>query len=310
MPYYDEIFKHVTGKFPYHLARLALKTPELEVGERLNTEHPTIRMHHSDMTFHIRLPDEEAILHIEAQTDDSTHKPMPLRMLAYSSLLALEHEKNVYSTVLYFRPPAGQSDTGLYRYGNVQRGGVQFQYNVIRIYELEGESFLDPEAVGLLPFTALMKPPADMMPQAWVEKCIETTQTVDVDREMRATLLFALSLFGSLAHPPEFFQDPILEAIMQESPFYERVMQRGIAQGIEQGDQQGYERGIEQGARQMSIENTLAVLTARFPNTDINAMRQSLEAITDINRLKQISLNASLAASFQDFQETLMDSPL
>lgn len=294
MPYYDEIFKHVTGEFPYGLAVLALKTSEVEVGDRLNTEQATVRMHHSDMTFHVRLPDEEAILHIEAQTDNSTHKPMPLRMLAYSSFLALEHEKNVYSTVLYFRPPAGQRDPGFYRYGNTQRGGGWFQYNVIRIYELEGESFLDPESVGLLPFTALMKPPADMAPQAWVEKCIETAQTVDVGREMRATLLFALSLFGSLAHPSEFFQDPILEAIMQESPFYERVMQRGI----------------EQGARQMSIENTLAVLKARFSNTDVNALRQRLEAITDINLLKQISLNASLAASFQDFQETLMDSPL
>ena len=285
MPFYDEIFKYVTREFPYHLAVLALKTSKVVVGERLNTEHATIRMHHSDMTFHIQLPDEEAILHIEAQTDDSTHKPMHLRMLAYSSFLALEHEKNVYSTVLYFRPPSGQNDLGFYRYGNAERGGVQFQYNVIRIYELEGESFLDPEAVGLLPFTALMKPPADMPPQAWVEKCIETTQSVDIDKEMRGTLLFALSLFGSLAHPPEFFQDPILEAIMQESPFYERVMQRGI----------------EQGARQMSIENTLAVLKARFPNSDVNVLRQGLEAITDINQLKQINLNASLATSFQDF---------
>ena len=295
MPFYDEIFKYVTREFPYHLAVLALKTSKVVVGERLNTEHATIRMHHSDMTFHIHLPDEEAILHIEAQTDDSTHKPMHLRMLAYSSFLALEHEKNVYSTVLYFRPPAaGRRDPGFYRYGNAQRGGMWFQYNVIRIYELEGESFLDPEAVGLLPFTALMKPPVGMTPQAWVEKCIETTQTVDVDKEMRGTLLFALSLFGSLAHPPEFFQDPILEAIMQESPFYERVMQRGI----------------EQGARQMSIENTLAVLKARFPNSDVNVLRQGLEAITHINQLKQINLNASLATSFQDFQETLMDSPL
>lgn len=87
MPYYDEIFKHVTGEFPYALAALALKTPEVEVGKRLATEHTTVRMHHSDMTFHIRLPDEEAILHIEAQTDESRHKPMLLRMLAYSSFL-------------------------------------------------------------------------------------------------------------------------------------------------------------------------------------------------------------------------------
>ncbi len=299
MPYYDEIFKHVTGEFPKDLAVLALKTAEVEVGERLSTKQATVRMHHSDMTLHVCLPDEEAILHIEAQTDDSTHKPMPLRMLAYSSFLALEYEKNVYSTVLYFRPPAGQKAPGFYRYGNAQRGGVSFQYNVIRIYQLEGETFLDPEAVGLLPFTALMEPPADMTPQTWVEKCIETTQAADVGREMRATLLFALSLFGSLVHPNEFFQDPLLEAIMQESPFYEHVIQRGI--------EQGYEQGIEQGARQTSIENTLAVIKARFPHADVNALIPRLETIADIDQLKQVNLEASLAASFHDFQETLAD---
>ena len=55
-------------------------------------------------------------------------------------------------------------------------------YNVIRVYELEGETLLDAKAVGLLPFTALMKPPRDLPSQAWVEKCIETTQAADVDR--------------------------------------------------------------------------------------------------------------------------------
>ena len=309
MPYYDEIFKHVVGTFPYPLVALALKTPDVEVGDRLGTEHATVRIHHSDMTFHIQLPDEEAILHIEAQTDDSTHKPMPLRMLAYSSFLALEHEKNVYSAVLYFRPSSGQRDPGFYRYGNAERGGGWFQYNVIRIYELAGESFLDAEAVGLLPFTALMKPPVDMPPDAWVEKCIETTKAADVDRQTRATLLFSLSLFGSLAHPPELFQDPALEAIMQESPFYERVMQRGIEQGIERGIargiEQGIERGIEQGARQMSIDNTLAIVEARFPEADLNTLKPRLEAVADLEQLKQISLNASLAPSFQDFQESL-----
>ena len=86
---FDELFKHITGKFPYPLAALALKTSEVEVGDPLNTEHITVRMHRSDMTFHIKLADEAAILHIEAQTDDSRHRPMPLRMLAYSSVLAL-----------------------------------------------------------------------------------------------------------------------------------------------------------------------------------------------------------------------------
>jgi hypothetical protein len=41
---------------------------------------------------------------------------------------------------------------------------------------------------------------------------------------------------------------------MQESPVYERVIQRGI----------------EQGARQAMIENILAVLRARFADADVN----------------------------------------
>ena len=121
------------------------------------------------MTFKISLPDEEAILHIEAQTDDSREKPMPLRMLAYASFLALQYERHVYSTVLYFRPPAGQSDPGFYGYGDDTRGGLWFKYTVIRMYELEGEGFLDTASLGLLPFTPLMKPPAGVSTEAWIE---------------------------------------------------------------------------------------------------------------------------------------------
>ena len=80
---------------------------------------------------------------------------------------------------------------------------------------------------------------------------------------------------------------------MQESPFYEHVMQRGI------------ERGIEQGARQTTIENTLLILTTRFPDADVNALKPRLEAIADLSRLKQLNLDASLASSFQDFQRQL-----
>ena len=134
-----------------------------------------------------------------------------------------------------------------------------------------------------------MKHPPDMTPQAWVEKCIEATQSADVDSKMQATLLFALSLFGSLTHPPEFFQEPILEEIMQESSFYDLVIQRGI----------------EQGARQMSIESTLATLNQRFPNAEVDALKPILEAIDDLNRLRELNLNASIVESFNAFREDL-----
>ena len=76
---------------------------------------------------------------------------------------------------------------------------------------------------------------------------------------------------------------------MRESPFYDLVIQRGI----------------EQGARQMSIESTLATLNQRFSNADVDALKPILEAIDDLNQLRELNLNASVAESFNAFRERL-----
>ena len=78
-----------------------------------------------------------------------------------------------------------------------------------------------------------------------------------------------------------------------------------LEQGIEQGIQKGIEQGIEQGSRQTTIENIMEVLKVRFPDADINALIPILETIGDLNRLKHLNLNASIAESFRAFQEHL-----
>lgn len=296
MPYYDEVFKHLTEQAPHALAALALRTSDVEVGEKLSTEQPTVKVHHSDLTFRVRLRNEDAVLHIEAQTDDSRRKPMPLRMLAYASFLGLEYELPVYSTVLYFRPGSGRRDPGFYEYGNADQGSLRFRYNVIRFYELEGESFLDASSIGLLPFTALMKPPAGVDSESWVQRCVSATRAAPVDADVRATLLFGLSIFGSLAHNVELFHKFISEEVLMESPFYEEVIKRWL------------EQGIERGAREATIENTLTVVTERFPFADIVELKSRLEGISDIDRLKQLGVAASLVSSFEAFQYKLVAS--
>lgn len=296
MPYYDEVFKHLTEQAPHALAALALRTSDVEVREKLSTEQPTVKVHHSDLTFRVRLRNEDAVLHIEAQTDDSRRKPMPLRMLAYASFLGLEYELPVYSTVLYFRPGSGRRDPGFYEYGNADQGSLRFRYNVIRFYELEGESFLDASSIGLLPFTALMKPPAGVDSESWVQRCVSATRAAPVDADVRATLLFGLSIFGSLAHNVELFHKFISEEVLMESPFYEEVIKRWL------------EQGIERGAREATIENTLTVVTERFPFADIVELKSRLEGISDIDRLKQLGVAASLVPSFEAFQYKLVAS--
>ena len=62
---------------------------------------------------------------------------------------------------------------------------------------------------------------------------------------------------------------------------------------------------IQQGARQMSVESTLTVLTGRFPGADVSLVKSRLEAIEDLTRLKELTLNASMARSFRAFREEL-----
>lgn len=293
MRQFDPIVTHIMDRFSAEFARLIFNEPNLEILQRLDTKQATIKVHQNDMTFKVRRSNGEvSLLHIEVQTRDSTDSPMPLRVLQYASSLILRYLIPVYSLVLYLAPNAGRTDPGTYGYGD-EMFGLRLNYKVIRLADLDGQSFLEAPAVGLLPFTPLMKRPDGMTAEAWVEACIAKTQAAPVDKQTQGTLLFALSLLGSLAHEPQLFQKLISEEIMQESPFYDLVLQRGIVQGITQG------------ARDIAIKNIIAVLTTRFPDTDTHTVTQTLEAIGDIERLTQLHNTALLTSSFNAFLKAL-----
>ena len=74
---------------------------------------------------------------------------------------------------------------------------------------------------------------------------------------------------------------------------------------IELSEQRGIQQGIEQGSRRTSIESTLAILNTRFADANIDTLTPALEAIEDLNRLKQLNLEASVVESFRAFQERL-----
>ncbi len=246
MAQYDEIVKHLMGRFADDFAMLSFGTTEVKVLETLDTEQQRIKVHRNDMTFKVQWHNETVLLHIEVQTEDSRDKPMPFRVLSYASELLLRHELPVYSVVLYLSPNAGQTDPGGYSYVD-DEFGLRFLYQVIRFAKLDGISFLDTESVGLLPFIPLMNPPADMATEVLLQKCVEKAEAAPVDAQTRGTLLFALSLLGGLVHDHAFFQKLISEETMRESPFYETIIQRGV----------------ERGARENCIKNILTVLSER-----------------------------------------------
>ena len=136
----------------------------------------------------------------------------------------------------------------------------------------------------------------------WVQQCIDATIASPVDPPMKGTLLYGLSLFGSLVHDTSLFEQ-IPEELMQESPFEQRRREKFIAEGITQG----ITRGITQGAKEATLKNLLTVLKAKFHVESVRALMPALENIDDLERLEQLLLTAVNAKTLDAFTEVLFE---
>ena len=250
----------------------------------------------TDSLINVGLGDQRVLVHIEFQVSDSAPVAMARRNVGYLGRCYERYGLPILSHVIYLRPNAGRKDPGGYRQ---EVAGYRFivEYKVIRLSELQGQAVLEAENTGLLPFAPLMQPPPGTPPLHWAITCNQRTKTLSLPTEIRSNLLVSQWVLSGLIHPHPAIGRFLSEAVMQESSVYQHL--------VETAAEERYQQGIEQGARQMSIESTLTILTRRFPGVDVNALKPTLEAIEDINRLKQVNIEASLAETFQTFEEYL-----
>lgn len=277
---YDNMAKNLLTDYATEISQFVLGVEDVEVLENIDTEQQTVIAQRTDSTKRIRVDNSEAILHIELQLRDSTHKPMWARNAAYHGYLVGQHQMPVYSNVIYFHPNAGTNDAGIYEYS--WRGyKYTLHYKVIRLINIDGQAVLGMNAPGILPFTPLMKHPAGMDIEQWVQECVDATRATPVGQQTQADLLYAISLFGSLVHDPELYTRRIPEELMRESKFYQLTL------------------------RKNTIKHILALLESRFQAEEVNALTSSLQNITDLQRLEQLLLDAPHVQSIEAFTQLL-----
>ncbi|MCY3664664.1 MAG: hypothetical protein OXH81_03310 [Gemmatimonadetes bacterium] len=295
MAEFDTIAKHLIHTYPHDFARFALHQDDVEVIDVIDTEQPTVETHRTDSLIRVRINDEEALVHHEFQTTDSS-PPMPHRMAGYIGRGIEQHGLPIYSNVIYLRPDAGRTDPGHYLQ---ERHGyrVLVQYKVIRLSELEGQLILDRGLMGLLPFAPLMQRPAGMDTEAWLRQCIHRAQEVPMDETLKANYLADLAILSGLVYRLETITTIISEATMYESSVVQYFTEKGIEQGIKQG--------IEQGGRERAVEDLLDVLEIRFGLSVSDPLAARVGAIDDMQRLKQLHRAAIQVPSLEAFRHLL-----
>ena len=300
----DTISKYLIQHYPDHFAHFVLARENVEVIDVIETEQTTVEFRRADSFIRVRIGEEEALVHNEFQTTDSTNPSMPRRMAGYIGRAIEHHGLPIYSNVIYLRPDAGQRDPGFYEQA-LPGYRVVIQYNVIRLIEIEGQHILDEGHSGLIPFTPLMKPPEGMAPDAWLHQCIHTARTRPIDRSPKADYLAGMAVLSELVYEPETVSDIILkEGIMdliRESSLIQYFKREGREEGIDQG--------IARGERKSTLEAIFEVLEIRFDLPTSHPLSTRISAIEDLQRLKQLHRAAIQVSNLDEFGRMLDSTP-
>ena len=307
MAEYDTISKHLIQTYPKDFFRLTLGRDDIEVLDILDTEQTTTR--HADSLIRVHFAGEEALIHHEFQTTDSTNPNMPRRMAGYIGRAIEQHGLPVYSSVIYLRHNAGQRDPGYY-IQRLQGHRIVIEYSVIRLSEIEGQDILNAGHAGLFPFAPLMKRPADTDSEAWLRECVHATNALPLDDAIKVDILGNLMIlsglgYGSVTINRILSQEGLMDAIMRESSFAQYIMKQGIEKGREEGIEKGIEQGRAEGQRKSTLEDLIDVLEIRFGLGAAHPIADRIAAIDDLQRLKQLHRAAIQVSSLEAFEQAL-----
>ena len=310
LPYqrFDITAKDPVYMFPEDMLGFLIPGAVVEFLEHLESELITVEKRQMDSLIKVRLDGKVVLVHCEFQTGDSRHLDMVRRTVGYLGRCYERYGLPIFSHVIYLHPDAGVNDPG----GYVQEiAGYRFivEYKVIRLIKEDGASYLRAQQPGLIPFCALMKPPAGTDSLQWLYQCVETAKSLSLDAPVRNNLLVDLWVMGGLIHPSEAIADLLAEDIMQDSSVYQQITEKaraeGVEQGLERGLEQGLERGLEQGlergAKENTIESILMFLEDRLENVAIEVLKPALEAIDDLPRLRSLLREAAKTESLEAF---------
>ncbi len=304
---YDIAAKHAAQEFPKDMLHLILGTDDFEIMEHLDIELPAVEVRRMDSLTKIRLQGKPTLIHREYQLQDSYPISIARRIAGYRGQCYQQTELPIRSYVIYFRPPAGRRDPGGF-FQNVDIPGQRFisEYEVIRLYELEGEPLLAARPPGLMPFLPLMQPPAGVDNVTWLQQCVATTRQLPLDTATIDNLLMSLGIFGNLAYDQETVFTIISEEDMRQSSIFQRLMEQPLEEARKEARKEALQEGRALGARETAIHSLMAVLDARFQDCNVQILKPTFEAITDLQLLDQLLRTAVQASTIDEVTQTLV----
>jgi predicted transposase YdaD len=232
----------------------------------------------------LRLPG--GVLHLDFQSGPDPD--VANRMLLYDVLAHRHFDVPVLTALVLHRPKADRSDlTGTLRYELWPgRGGLEFHFQVIRLWEVPVETLL-AGGLGVAPLALLGKFPSGVAPEEGLPGVIEhlarRIETEAPAEEQGTLLAAALILTGLRVKKGQLKQLFKGVFVMRESSAYELILDEGRAE---------------------EAQKIIRWLASKRLGSPDESVEFTLKAIEDIERLERIIDRYNDAADWQDLLAT------
>uniref|UniRef100_A0A7C4RTK1 Rpn family recombination-promoting nuclease/putative transposase n=1 Tax=Desulfatirhabdium butyrativorans TaxID=340467 RepID=A0A7C4RTK1_9BACT len=227
----------------------------------------------------------QSIVILEIQTQWNPH--VPLHLLDYRIRHILSKNLPAISAIVLLKADARAID-------HYEDSEVRFQYQLIRLSEMDAKEAIEQWPFGLLPFIPLLKHGPELTPR--VEQMIYDEP---ISSLIKADMLTSMTILTGLVS--DILPQDILSRrrdIMIESAAYDIIKQDGLQQGIQQGIQQG----LQEGKLFASKEALFDVLMERFDRIP-SSIIQAIDRIDNAFLLKTLLRIALKAPSIEAFHK-------
>lgn len=218
---------------------------------------------------------------------------MPRRVRAYAGLAEEKYGLPVYPVLINILPPP-PSVTIATCYNSLFMGlQARQDYRVINLWEVDVDIVFQQSLLALLPFVPVLRGGGNVL---LIQRALYTLRADERLSELEPLLAF----FASFA-----LRLPIIQQMMrwdmivvEESPWYQEILQRGVEKGLLLGREEGFLQGLQEALERerLILER---ILRSRFGNLspDLSLRLRSLTA----DQIESLVDVAVLSESLESF---------
>jgi len=263
-------------------------------GEPINADH----------LYDISLDGQRFLLHIEFQRNRDSR--MAERLWEYNVRASLQYSCPVWSCVIYLKKDSTVTKPFLTRTLPDGRVVHQFQFEVIKLFEIPTWELQEKGLVGLLPLLVLTQ---NGTRRDVVEAAI--MGLTPPGEEPKAALLALTYGFASLTFENEEDQQwliwrfAMLDDILRETRAFQEMAREGREQGLKEGLKEGRQDKLE------TLRQTLLqIAQARFPHSRLEEYaKEQVARINDPAVLQNLIVKISLSSTLDEAKNLLFDWP-